>query len=265
MIGEHFCISHIGGRLNYEDNFLFGGKYITPTEQKGMAEKRSVYFADNLSARVRFFAVCDGMGGHNAGEVASYICAARLAKIEVAVQNCGSMKDVVALCQKAISGINNEVCTKSREIPALRGMGTTLVLLVMRGAERAVLNIGDSRAYFFDGAKLTQITKDHTEGRRMLDLNILTREELATFPARKNLNRYIGFDAPGFQFKADEYFIKAKNGIILLCSDGVSDSLTDAEIEEHLRTAPNIKTAAQNIIKRAIAKQDSDNATVIIV
>ena len=99
----------------------------------------------------------------------------------------------------------------------------------------------------------------------MLDLNLLTPEEMHKFPARKNLNRYIGFDEPGIQLKADEYFIKAQNGLFLLCSDGVSDSLTDAEIEAQLRVESDIKIAANKIIERAVAVAGSDNATVIIV
>ena len=282
MTGEQFCISHIGGRPNHEDNFLFGGEYITPDEQKEMGEKQLVCRTEDTAANVRFFAVCDGMGGHSAGEIASHICVARLAELEAAtklpkgfiqnmfmrlcaVPNRGNIKEVVALCQKTISDINDEICAKGREIPAFRGMGATLVLLVMRGSECAVLNIGDSRAYFFDGANLAQITKDHTVGQRMLDLNILTHEELMNFPDSKNLNRYIGFDEPGFRLEADEYFIDAGNGFIMLCSDGVSDSLTDAEIEEYLRTESNVEAAARNIIEQAVAKQDSDNATVIIV
>jgi len=262
---EQVCVSHIGGRLGHEDNFLLNGGYITPDEQREMAGKRFICRTEKTSANIRFFAVCDGMGGHNAGEVASNICVTRLAKLETAVQNSGSFKNIVEICHKAVSDINSEVCAKGRENSALRGMGSTLVLFVMRGSECAVLNVGDSRAYFFDGANISQITKDHTEGQRMLDLNILAPDELINFPARKNLNRYIGFYEPGFPLKADEFFIKTQNGLILLCSDGVSDSLTNVEIEEYLRAESNIKIAAQNIIERAVAKHDSDNATLIIV
>ena len=265
MIKEQYCVSHIGGRPDHEDNFLFNGVYITPTEQKGMAWKRFICSSEKTPANVRFFAISDGMGGHSAGEVASRICVVRLAETETAIQNHGDIKEVVEICQKTIAGVNNEVCAKGRENSAFGGMGSTLVLLVMRGSECAVLNIGDSRAYFFDGASLTQITKDHTAGQRMLDLNLLADEDLIHFDTRKNLTRYIGFDEPDLRLEADEYFIKARNGIIILCSDGVSDSLTDAEIEECLGTELNIGTAARNIIDRAVAKQNSDNATVIIV
>ena len=262
---EQICISHIGNRPNHEDNFLFGGKYITPTEQKAMTEKRSVCRTEKTTSNVRFFAVSDGMGGHNAGEIASLICVTRLAELESTVQNCGSITDVVRLCQKAISEINNEVCAKSNEKSSLKGMGATLVLLVMCGSECAMLNIGDSRAYLFDGLNLTKITKDNTEGQRMLDLKLLSPGEIEKFPARKNLNRYIGFNEPGVQLTADEYFLNLQSEVILLCSDGVSDSLTDDEIKEYLLADPNVEIAANKMINRAIAEDGSDNATAIVV
>lgn len=265
MILESFCISSIGHRNNHEDNFLFNGRYITPAEQKKMTKKWSVCCDQNISANVRFFVVSDGMGGHNADEVASGICVTRLADLESTVQNCANVKDVVGICQRTISEINNEVCTKSRNLSTLKGMGATLVLLIVCGAEYAVLNLGDSREYFFDGIMLKQITKDHTEGQRMFDLNLLTPSEVEKFPTRKNLNRYIGFDDSGIQLTADEYYIEHQNGGVLLCSNGISDSLANAEIERVLKEGSNIKVAAGNIIACAAAKQGSDNATVIIV
>ena len=259
------CVSHIGKRRSHEDNFLFGGEIIIPQRQREMLEERVISLCEKSQGGVQLFAVSDGMGGHNAGEVASYICVSKLAELEPTIQNCVSITDVAEICQKAISDINSEVCAKSRETPILRDMGATLVLLAMCGTECAVLNIGDSRAYLFDGANLTQITKDHTEGQRMLDLKLLTPQEVQKFPARKNVNRYIGFDKPGMQLRGDEYFFKAQSGLIFLCSDGISDFLTDSEICECLKSGLDIEVAAKNITELAVAKDGSDNATVILI
>lgn len=259
------CIFHIGKRPNYEDNFLFAGRHITPDEQKQMPKKRLVCLASDCAKRVMFFAVSDGMGGHNAGEVASLICIEKLAELEMTVQNCLDIKDVVTLCQSAISDINAIVCESSHKDAYLKGMGATLVLLVVCGAEYAILNIGDSRAYHFGGNTLVQITKDNTEGQRMLDLGLLSRKELANFPARKNLSRYIGFNESGLVLQADEYYPALDKGILLLCSDGVSDSLTDNQIEDILCSENDLASVGKKLIETAVAVEQSDNATAILV
>jgi protein phosphatase len=259
-----YCVSHIGNRPNHEDNFLFDGRFISTPEQGAMPS--GVIRACTVpQSGVQFYAVSDGMGGHNAGEAASLICVSKLAALEPTVQNCASIRDVVSLCQKTIADINAEVCQLSRANASQKGMGATLVLLIFCGSECAALNIGDSRAYFFDGTKLTQITKDNTEGQRMLDLNLLSNNELRAFPARKSLNRYIGFDESNFALTADEYAMSIQTGVYMLCSDGVTDSLADDEIADLLRNGEGIETAGRQIISHAVSSETSDNATVILI
>ncbi|MGN0422614.1 MAG: PP2C family protein-serine/threonine phosphatase, partial [Lachnospiraceae bacterium] len=128
-----------------------------------------------------------------------------------------------------------------------------------------VLNIGDSRAYHFNNEALIQITKDHTEGQRMLDLGLLTRKELSGFPARKNLNRYIGYGQSGYVLRADEYYPVLEDGIILLCSDGISDFLSDTRISEILCSENNLEIAGKQLINEAVSSHNADNATAILI
>ena len=144
-------------------------------------------------------------------------------------------------------------------------MGATLVLFVVCGNECAVLNIGDSRAYYSINGKLVQITKDNTEGQRMLDLGLLTRKELFGFPARKNLNRYIGFAQNGYVLQADEYYPALDGGVVILCSDGISDFVSDARIAEILNLGTNLEVAGKQLIDEAVASQNADNATVMLI
>ena len=144
-------------------------------------------------------------------------------------------------------------------------MGATLVVFVVCGMECAVLNVGDSRAYhFYDGA-LIQITKDHTEGQRMLDLGLLSRKELLSFPARKNLNRYIGYGQNGYVLRADEYYPVMKNGMVLLCSDGISDFLPSSRIAEILCSDNNLEIVGKQLINEAVAAYNADNTTAILI
>lgn len=259
------CYSHIGKRPNHEDNFLINGLYLTSDEQKKMSDNCCCFVTDDAHSKVHLFAISDGMGGHNAGEVASRICVEKLAETGKVLQSCSSIKEVVAYLQSSVAEINSIVCKKSRNHRELKGMGATLVLFVICGVDYAILNIGDSRAYHYNNDALIQITKDHTEGQRMLDLGLLTRKELSGFPARKNLNRYIGYDQNGYVLQADEYYPILDNGVILLCSDGISDYLSDSRISEILHSANNLGSAGKQLINEAIASHNADNATVMLI
>lgn len=259
------CFSHIGKRLNHEDNFLINGVYLTSDKQKRMSDNRCYFTSDSSSRRTYLFAVSDGMGGHNAGEVASRICVEKLASAEKELYRYSTINEVVDYLQMIIAEINSEVYALSCKNDELKGMGATVVILVICGNDVAVLSVGDSRAYYFDGDALVQITKDHTEGQRMLDLGLLTRKELSGFSARKNLNRYIGFDPNRFVFRADEFYPVLENGILLLCSDGISDFLPDNRISEILCSEDELKFIAKKLVNEAVLAHNADNATAILV
>lgn len=251
--------------FNHEDNFLINGLYLTSDSQKQMSDNHCCFISDTALSKVRLFAVSDGMGGHNAGEVASKICVEKLAVAEQKLQQYNSIKDAVAYIQTVIAEINNTVCDLGRKKDELKDMGATLVLFVVCGSDCAILNVGDSRAYHFNNDSLIQVTKDHTEGQRMLDLGLLTRKELSGFPARKNLNRYIGYGQNGYVLKADEYYPVLENGVMLLCSDGISDFVSDARICEILCSENSLEAAGKQLINEAVASHNADNATVMLI
>jgi len=259
------CFSHIGKRINHEDNFCINGTYLASEMQKQMSDNRCCYFSDSGNAKVSLYAVSDGMGGHNAGEIASRICVEKLSVVHNELQYLSSIKDVVAYLQNVIAEINETVCELSQRQAELKGMGATLVLFVVCEKECAVLNIGDSRAYHSLNERLIQITKDNTEGQRMLDLGLLTRKELSGFPARKNLNRYIGYNQNGYILQADEYYPTLDGGVLILCSDGVSDFVSDIRIAEILDSEKNLEVAGKQLIDEAVASQNADNATVMLI
>lgn len=259
------CYSHIGKRLNQEDNFLINGSYLSSDIQNQMINKHCYFINGASFSKIHLYAVSDGMGGHNAGEVASRICVERLSLAYNELQQSCTLKEAVAYLQAVIAEINNTVCNMSHKQPELKGMGATLVLLLVYKDEYAILNVGDSRAYYFNGTTITQITKDHTEGQRTLDLGLLTRKELSGFPARKNLNRYIGYDQSGYVLQADEYYPVLENGVVLLCSDGISDFLSNAQIFEILSTASNLEIAGLQLINEAVSAPNADNATAILI
>lgn len=262
---EAVCLTHIGKRLNHEDNFLFNGMYLTSEMQKQMSDTGSFFIHNDRTSKVSLFVISDGMGGHNAGEIASRICVEKIAEIENKLQYCSSIKEVVAQIQKCIEEINVIVCTMSHSDDKLKGMGATLVLIVIFENEYAILNIGDSRGYFFDGNIFTQITKDHTEGQRLLDLGLLTRKELDNFPAKRNLSRYIGYGDSSFVLQADEYYDHVGNGLVMICSDGISDFLSENQMIDIIQSEENIDSIGKKMMESAVAHKNADNATIILI
>ena len=259
------CTSSIGMRPTHEDNFVLNGHIINKEVQKNMSAIHTVQYQSVCNQRVNIIAVSDGMGGHNAGEVASLYCVQALARIEKDVQICENLNAVIDIMQAKINDINHDICRISKQKTELAGMGATLVVFVSCGSEYAILNIGDSRAYRYDGIEVSQITVDHTEGQRMLNLGILTRKELLDFPARKTLNRYVGYDSPGFVLQADVFKRSLETGIILLCTDGISDNISERDAEEILLADADIWDASQTLVERAVKTPYSDNATAMLI
>lgn len=264
-IAEVACFSHIGRRIAQEDNFFCNGVFLTPDIQKEMPEHQLVgYTFPNNLEEVQYFAVSDGMGGHQSGEMASRMCVEGLAAMKDFVCAKDGIADVTALLQTVIAEINTQICSASSKYKHLKGMGATLVLCAVCEDDFVVLNVGDSKAYYFDGERLVQITKDHTEGQRLLDLGLLTRSELRDFPDSSSLNRYMGYRSQGLLFKADEYYPEIGEGIIMLCSDGISNALSSAEIIDIL-TSADISVACEMLVNKAASVENADNCTAILI
>ena len=112
---------------------------------------------------------------------------------------------------------------------------------------------------------ITQITKDHTEGQRMIDLGILTRKELKDFPARKNLSRYIGYNQPGYNLSGDIYHPKMDEGVFILCSDGLYDALTDRRIMQIFNLEKSLEDIGKRLVMEAALTNNADNITIILI
>lgn len=259
------CTSSIGMRPTHEDNFLLNKHIINVETQKNMPLTHTEQYKSVCNQKVNLIAVSDGMGGHNAGEVASLYAVQALARLERDVQRYDNIECVIDTIQNGLNEINRDIYQMSRRSKDFFGMGTTLVMFASCGSEYAIFNIGDSRAYLYAGGKLKQLTVDHTEGQRLIDLGILTRKELLDFPARKNLNRYLGYYSPGYVMRADVFRIEIEDGLILLCTDGISDSLSEIDIEDILLKESDICNASQMLVNCAAVKPNADNATAVLI
>lgn len=209
--------------------------------------------------------VCDGMGGAQAGNVASAVAVeAFTAAVEDACKQGippeaeGREELLHAACRTA----NSQVYELSRTNPEYEGMGTTLVAALILPEEVYVVNIGDSRCYIFSAGALSQVTSDHSLVQALIDHGDITPEEARTHPKKNLITRALGIEN---SLRSDAFAVKRqKDDVLLLCSDGLSNVVTDQtmQAELSLRLAP--EETARKLLSLAVEEGAPDNVTVIL-
>jgi protein phosphatase len=202
------------------------------------------------------FAVADGMGGAQAGEVASRLAAAALEDTDH-----GSLRGeqgVAALIQEA----NRRVYERSTEDPSVSGMGTTMTVALVEDGDVSIGHVGDSRAYLVRGGSLQQLTDDHSLVNELVKSGRLSPEEAETHPQRSVITRALGTDP---DVDADVFTVHARPGdVFLLCSDGLSSMVSDEAILEVVeRNRDDLNRAARELVKAANRVGGDDNITVV--
>ena len=206
------------------------------------------------------FAVADGMGGHAGGEVAAQLAVDTLA-------NAFGRQPTGAGLSQAVTEANSVVWEHSLDHPDLRGMGTTLAAVALVNEDDhdvlALVNVGDSRVYRFHDGELSQITDDHSLAEEMVKTGELTSAEAAVHPHRHILTRALGANA---DVSVDLWRIQpARGDRFLLCSDGLTNELEDAEIAEVLCSVSDPREAADLLVRAARSHGGSDNITAVVV
>ena len=220
---------------------------------------------DPIGPLPNLFIVADGMGGHNAGEVASsksleYSCGF----IRRAPQkNLTCPKDAVELLVAAVNHANQEVYSHSQKHPECYGMGTTFSACTVLDGNLAVAHIGDSRIYTIAPGHITQITTDHTYVAEMIQAGNLTPSEAKTHPKRNQLTRVLGYEPP-ITIDGTLHDLSAVN-YVLLCSDGLTDMLSDDEILSIITQNSPTQTIAKALIGAANNNGGIDNISAIII
>jgi len=205
------------------------------------------------------FVVADGMGGHDAGEVAS-----KLAVETVMNQICAGAKqegDPQKLIKEAVQRANKKV----KQEGANRGsdMGTTLNAAFVAGDTAYVANVGDSRTYWIENGTIAQITEDHSLVAKLVQAGKLTREDARNHPRANLLYRTIGNEDT---VKVDTFQVPLKKGgSLLLCTDGLWGEVTDEEIHAIVKGESNAANACARLIKAANKNGGKDNITAIVV
>lgn len=201
--------------------------------------------------------VADGMGGHNAGDLASrYTVESMVEYIEKADE-----KRPIPLLSMAIHYANDLVMEKARTDRALEGMGTTVVAATIEDGYLYVANVGDSRLYLID-QQIEQITRDHSLVEEMIRIGELQRQDARSHPDRNVITRAIGVNSP---VKIDFFDMKLEKGDrILLCSDGLTTMVDDDEILHIVKKCTSPKEAAQRLVTEANKNGGKDNISVVL-
>lgn len=202
------------------------------------------------------FAVADGLGGHNAGELASTTALEALAReMERAPGNWPVGKRL----RRSIQEVNLEIYNKAIAVPELRGMGTTLTATALTGSTIVAAHVGDCRLYLLRDGVLTQLTKDHSWVGEQVQYGLLTPEQARTHPRRHVLSRCIG---QNLIVGIDILTMDIRPGDVLAqCSDGVHALVPEPEITEVLRTN-RPEAACRALVERARAAGGDDNLSI---
>lgn len=211
---------------------------------------------DSVYAGARLLALADGMGGHAAGEVASQLVIAALAHLDDDEPG----GDLLAKLDAAVRAGNSAIAAQVEMEPDLEGMGTTLTAILFAGNRLGLVHIGDSRGYLLRDGELAQITKDDTFVQTLVDEGRITKEEAHSHPQRSLIMRAL----TGHEVEPTLTMREARAGDrYLLCSDGLSDPVSDETIHEALQI-PDVAESAYRLIELALRGGGPDNVTVVV-
>jgi serine/threonine protein phosphatase PrpC len=207
---------------------------------------------DSYMVHEPLFAVADGMGGHQGGEVAS----------KLALDTLLEATDGVALAQ-AVQDANRAVFERAGSDPALAGMGTTLTAFLADGDTLRLAHVGDSRAYLLRGGELRRITTDHTVVEGLVEKGELTPQEASIHPQRSILTRAVGVEG---DVQVDQASLDLRPGDrLLLCSDGLTGMIEDDHINRILEERPDPQAAADALVEAANEAGGQDNVTAVVI
>lgn len=202
------------------------------------------------------FAVCDGMGGHAAGEVASSIAVETIAKMAPKAADPAQLGAAIeaanaAVIEAAVNGLGKP------------GMGCTATAAYLDGTSLAIAHVGDSRAYLVHEGTLIRVTRDHSYVEELVDAGEITADEARVHPNRSVITRALGSDPAMY---ADHFQLNVEEGDrLILCSDGLSGMVPDGEIENIANQSSTAQICTDNLVDAALAAGGSDNVTVVVV
>lgn len=245
---EFKAISDIGRKYDHNED-----RYKLPDDiRKSLVKKKGALFC-----------LCDGMGGVNSGEVAAELSCNWIFK---AWYERKAKKKPVEVMKEIVKETNTRLMELASEYKQYNGMGCTLVAALFWKAKAFFFNLGDSRAYLFDGEVLTQLTEDHSEVWDLYKMGAITKDDIRNHPRNNLITRAIGVDKT---LKPDDIGVNVtdirKEALYLLCSDGLTDMVSESHITAVLKQKTSLEKKGEKLVEAANATGGKDNITVILI
>lgn len=233
---------------------------VTDIGQKRKINQDYVFASEQAVGNLtNLFIVADGMGGHNAGDFASSYA---VSVVVDTVREDGEYNPI-KIIRKAIETANRELLSQAARHEGMSGMGTTMVAVTVVDHYAYVANVGDSRLYIVNGDEIRQVTQDHSLVGEMVRLGQLTKEEAEHHPDKNIITRALG---AAEHVEIDFFDLKLQpDSILLLCSDGLTNMVSDAGICQVVRKGNTLEEMARHLIKLANENGGKDNIGIVLV
>lgn len=249
---ETVSLTDVGPERDHNEDSVYHG----PVGDTGHEEMR---YSGTVSD-VALVAVADGMGGHRAGDVASEAALEAFVEYVETADWDATEKGRRDMLTAAARAANARLQEMVEENPELDGMGTTLVGALLSNGEATVVNVGDSRGYQLLDGDIKQVTTDQSLVQQLVEQGTIDPEEADDHPQKNVLSQALGTDE---EVDPDTYHLPVK-GVVLVCSDGLSDEASGREIHSRVAGAQSLVAAAENLVDLANELDGSDNVGVAL-
>lgn len=247
-------------RENNEDNVFFNGFFLNKEVRDGGACINEIHMGEFL-----LYAIFDGMGGIAYGEESSYIASHITSGLFSNAPKITS-KNVDEFVNNLIKQANNAVCNRMYELNSGR-MGATVALVAIYGNKAKIYNVGDSRVYFKRKSEFSQISLDDSVSQRLYRMGVISKSEALIHKDRNKLVQHLGISENEFIIEPHvSKEIKLKNNdMLLLCSDGLTDMVSDERINEILSSSASVGEKSEELMCEALSNGGKDNISVILL
>jgi serine/threonine protein phosphatase PrpC len=227
-------------------------------------QNQDAYSIDHLENGVLVGIVCDGMGGAQAGDVASQLAVAEfLAFIRAETKHKMDFEELKSVLKEAVSHANAAVFEQANKCREYQGMGTTLVAAAVYDQTIVVANVGDSRAYLVNASGIKRVTKDHSLVEDMVCRGEITPEEARMHPQKNLITRALGSEP---SVECDIFSLEFKSGeYLLLCSDGLVNIVNDQEILYEVIHGGEPENCCQRLLDMTLSRGAPDNVTTVLI
>ncbi len=236
--------------------------YITDTGKVRSHNEDSVTIVKNAASE-HLMIVADGMGGHRAGEVASSMVIQQIGERFQKLSTIGSKQDAIAWLRENVKEVNSKIISYSNEHPEAAGLGTTCVMALLTKDMLIFVNIGDSSGFVFKDGKLKKVTKDHTLVNFLVETGELSEEDAVNHPKKNVLMKALGATD---KCEMDMFEVETDVDAIMLCSDGLTNMLSQEQIERVLNDDDlSVDNKLIKLVKKANVRGGLDNISIAFI